>query len=294
VETQLFNGEYFIQQPDAAHPDSPGTFNGCPIEQVMGQNWAYQVGLGDIIDHQKVLTALNSIWKYNYTTDVGSYRAIFKPGRWLAMPGDGGLIMCTLPYGGKTPTWGNPSFYNNECWPGSEYEETALMMWDGLVDKALTEIKTLQTRHDGAKHNPWNECEAGNHYSRSMASYGVFIAACGFEYNGPEGAMAFAPRVAPENFKSAFTSAEGWGGFSQKYDGKGMDASITLRYGKLHLKTLSLVPPPGSQALEAKAQIDGQNMPVSLSRQGCRISLHFSPDLLMTTGQSLTVTLCAK
>jgi non-lysosomal glucosylceramidase len=291
VETQLFNGEYFIQQPDAAHPKSLGTLNGCPIEQLMGQNWAYEVGLGDIVDRGKALTALNSIWKYNYTTDVGPYRTVFKPGRWLAMSGEGGLIMSTQPYGGEMATWKNPSFYNNECWAGSEYEATALMMWDGLVDKALAEIKTLQMRYDGAKRNPWDECEAGGHYSRSMAGYGVFTAACGFEYNGPQGAMAFAPRVGPENFKAAFTSAEGWGSFSQKYNGTGMDASVTLRYGKLRLKTLSLVVPPGSQGLGAKAQVDGKDVPVSISQLDGRVSLDFSSDLLMTAGQSLTVTL---
>jgi non-lysosomal glucosylceramidase len=291
VETQLFNGEYFIQQPDPAHPDSQGTFKGCPIEQLMGQSWAYQVGLGDIIDRQKALTTLDSIWKYNYTTDVAPYRTIFTPGRWLALPGEGGLIMCTLPYGGRMPVWKNPSFYDNECWTGSEYEETALMMWDGLVDKALAEIKTVQERYDGAKRNPWDECEAGGHYSRSMADYGVFIAACGFEYNGPAGTMAFAPRVSPENFASAFTGASGWGSFRQKYNGKGMEDSITLRYGELRLKTLGLAPPPGIRLSEVKAQVGGRDVPVSLTQTGDHISLHFSSGLLVTQDQDLIITL---
>jgi len=294
IETQLFNGEYFIQQPDPAHPESPGTFNGCPIEQLMGQNWAYEVGLGDIVDRNKSLTALNSIWKYDYTTDAGLYRDAFKTGRWYAMKDEGGLIMCTFPKGGVDAlTKGSPGFaaYDNECWTGSEYEETALMMWDGLVDKALAEIKTVQARYDGAKRNPWDECECGSHYSRAMSSYGVFTAACGFEYDGPKGVMAFAPRVAPENFKAAFTSAEGWGSFSQKYAGKGMNASLTLRYGKLRLKTLSLILPAGSHAQKVKAQVDGKDHPVSLTRQGDRVSFDFPSDLLMTTGQSLSITI---
>jgi non-lysosomal glucosylceramidase len=292
IESQLFNGEYFIQQPDPAHPASAGTFTGCPIEQLMGQNWAYEVGLGDIVDHGKAVTALNSIWKYNYTTDAGLYRDTFKIGRWYALKGEGALIMCTFPQGGEDALKKGDAFasaYDNETWAGSEHEATALMMWDGLVDKALAEVRTIQDRYDGSKRNPWDECECGSHYSRSMASYGVFVAASGFEYNGPEGSMAFAPRVGPEDFKAAFTSAEGWGSFRQKYVGQGMIASLGLRYGKLHLKTFSLILPAGSTAQSAKAQVNGQDQPLSVTRKDNRITLAFSSDVSLTTGQSLNI-----
>jgi non-lysosomal glucosylceramidase len=292
IESQLFNGEYFYHQPDPAHADSPGTFNGCTLEQLMGQNWAYQVGMGDIVDPAKVRTAIDSIWKNNYTSDAGAYRKVFTAGRWYAMDGEGGLIMCTFPHGGEeTLKKGNTGFsaYDNECWPGSEYEITATMMWKGEVDRALTEMKTLNERFDAAKRNPWDECECGSHYSRSMASYGVFTAACGFEYDGPKGAMAFAPRVQPENFKAAFTSAQGWGSFSQKYDGTGLDATLALRYGQLRLKTLSLIVPSQNQTAGATAQVNGKSVPVTSSRIGNRITITFSTDLHLSAGQNLKI-----
>jgi uncharacterized protein (DUF608 family) len=293
LETQLFNGEYFYHVADPAHPESPGTYNGCPIEQLMGQNWAYEVGLGDIVDHAKALTALDSMWKYNYTTDAGLYRDKFKPGRWYANAGESGLIMCTFPNGGEDAlAKGHPGFaaYDNECWSGSEYEAAALMMWDGKVDKALAEVKSLQERYAAAKRNPWNELECGSHYSRAMSDYGVFIAACGYEYDGPTGSMAFAPRVSPENFKSAFTSAEGWGSYSQKYNGKGIDAALNLRFGTLRLKHLSLVLPAGGSAQGAKVAIEGKDQPVTVTRQGDWITLSFSSDAVISAGQSLNVT----
>jgi non-lysosomal glucosylceramidase len=294
IETQLFNGEYFFHQPDPAHPESPGTFNGCAIEQLMGQNWADQVGLGDILDPAKVHTALDSIWKYDYTTDVGPYRNAFKPGRWFALPGEGALLMCTFPHGGeetlkKGIDWA--SAYVDETWAGSEYEIAGTMMWAGQVDKALAEVKTVQERYDGAKRNPWDEIECGSHYSRSMASYGVFNAACGFEYDGPKQTMAFAPRVHPENFRAAFVAAQGWGGFSQKTDGSALTAKLEVRHGALDLKQLALILPADDDGTRITATIAGKPVQVTPTASDRRVTLAFPQGLHLREGQTLEVAL---
>ncbi len=43
--------------------------------------------------------ALAALWKYNFAPDVGPFRKAHKPGRWYAMAGEAGLIMCTWPQG---------------------------------------------------------------------------------------------------------------------------------------------------------------------------------------------------
>ncbi|MCH5376835.1 MAG: non-lysosomal glucosylceramidase, partial [Planctomycetes bacterium] len=97
----LFNGEYFIQIEDPAHLDAIGVGQGCYIDQVFGQSWAFQVGLGRLFDREKTLSALRSLWKYSFVPDVGPFREKFERGRWYAAAGDAGLLMCTWPKGGR-------------------------------------------------------------------------------------------------------------------------------------------------------------------------------------------------
>ena len=293
AETKLFNGEYFIHEMDPKNPESPGSFNGCEIDQLFGQSQAYQVGLGQIIDPDKVTTALNSLWKYNFTTDVGKYREKFKPGRWYAMPGEGGIIMCTWPYGGdEALKRGNAQFaaYLNECMNGFEYGCTSLMIWQGLVDKALAHTRAIHERHDGSKRNPWNEVECGSHYSRSMASYGLFTAISGFECDGPKGYICFAPRLTPENFKCAFTSAEGWGSFEQQASSVGLKARLAVKWGHLRLKELALVPlPAGTTPASATVTHDGKQLPNSLKMKDGKAVITLADELVIPAGGVLQI-----
>ncbi|MGC4013545.1 MAG: GH116 family glycosyl-hydrolase [Luteolibacter sp.] len=97
---KLFNGEYYVQIEDPAHPEAIGVGTGCYIDQVMGQFWANQTGLGRLYqaDHQK--SALRALWKYNFITDYWTFRKGFPNGRFYGTDGDYGLLMCTWPKGG--------------------------------------------------------------------------------------------------------------------------------------------------------------------------------------------------
>jgi non-lysosomal glucosylceramidase len=295
IENHLWNGEYFFHEADPNH-DSTGTYDGCPIEQLMGQSWAYAVGLGNIIDPQKANRAIEAIWQYDYTTDAGLYRQSYPDGRWYASPGESGLIMCTFPrstdgHGKGDKNGGGFCGYDREMWTGSEYEITAAMMWEGQVDKALAEVRSINDRYNGAKRNPWDECECGSHYSRAMSGYGVFIAACGYEYDGPKGTMAFAPRVHPEDFQAAFTAAEGWGRFSQKTDADGLTVTLDLRHGHLKLNQLALMLPAGKNAAHVTATVAGHAAPVTFTQADGRVTLVFSSGLHLAEGEPLQISL---
>ncbi|MBW8040752.1 MAG: hypothetical protein FVQ85_12210 [Planctomycetes bacterium] len=294
IETKLFNGEYFIHEADPEHPESPGVYNGCEYSQLLGQSWAYQVGLGQILDADKVTTALKSLWKYNFSTDVGPFRQVFKSGRWYAMPGEGGLIACTWPRGGQEALKrGNQHFagYLNECQDGYEYGATSLMMWHGLTYRALAHTRTLHDRYNGSKRNPWNEVECGSHYARSMASYGLFTGICGFEYHGPKGYIAFSPRLTPENFRAPFTSAAGWGTFSQKRDRNTQTESIKLKWGRLRLKILAFDLPNDCKAGSISVKCAGKTVKANFKMNNNRIVIDLLNDVNIQRSQAIEITI---
>ena len=103
--------------------------------------------------------------------------------------------------------------------------------------RRLAVERAIHDRYHPAKRNPWNEVECGDHYARAMASYGVFLAACGFEVHGPKGHLAFAPRVNPGDFRAAFVAPEGWGSYAQERKPDAQRHRLELKRGRLRLRT---------------------------------------------------------
>ena len=285
---RLWNEEaqYFFQIRDPQHPKAPGSYDGCDTDQVYGQSWGHQVGLGRILPEKETRKALASLWKYNFAPDVGPYRKLYG-GRWYAMAGEAGLLICTWPQL-KGPK-GNFN-YCNECWAGIEHMVAGHMITEGLVMEGLAVERAVHDRYHASRRNPWNEVECGDHYARSMSSYGVFIAASGFEYHGPRGAMAFAPRLKPENFRSAFTAAEGWGAFAQTCDGSGLRATLEVKWGKVGLKTLALTPAAASTGNPVvTAKLGGQSVPLVSRLENGRVVAEFNQRLTLLPGTKLEV-----
>lgn len=292
IVEQLFDGEYFINKVDEKHLDAINSGTGCEIDQVMGQSWAFQVGLPRVLPEKETKTALQSLWKYNFSPDVGPYRQHYKPGRWYAMAGEAGLLMCSFPRNdwdydkarGKGPEWA--AGYFNECMNGFEYQAAGHMVWEGMLQEGLAVTRAVHDRYHASRRNPWNEVECGDHYARSMASYGVFLAACGFEYHGPKGYIGFAPRLTPENFKAPFTVAEGWGTYSQKDDGGKRKAEIALKWGKLRVKTISLAvtdAKPGN----VKVAVKGKAVDSKFEVKGGKAVITLAADVVINAGESL-------
>jgi uncharacterized protein (DUF608 family) len=298
ITERLFNGEYFIHRPDPKHADAINTNDGCHIDQVYGQSWAFQVGLPRVLPAEPTKSALAALWKYNFTPDVGVYRKNFdvlKGGRWYAMPGEGGLLMCTWPKGGaeKAAGKGDATFvgYFNECMTGFEYQVAGHMIWEGLVEQGLAVTRMIHDRYHASKRNPWNEVECSSHYARAMASHGVYLAACGFEYDGPKGRLAFAPRLTPGNFRAAFTTAEGWGTFSQKSEGRRLKAELQVTWGRLRLNELALELGDVRSVGRDRVTVGGKTVAVQFRRDAKWFRLQLEPAAVLDPARPMVVTI---
>ncbi|MFZ5831079.1 MAG: GH116 family glycosyl hydrolase [Planctomycetota bacterium] len=283
---RLFDGEYFFQEVDLKKHPKFQYGHGCLSDQVFGQGWAHQVALGYLYPREQIVSALRSIWKYNWAPDVAPHNSAHLPERWFARPGEAGLFTCTWP---KSPHLAEGVRYRDEVWTGIEYQVAGNMAWDGLLTEALAMCRGVHERYHPSKHNPWNEVECGDHYARGMASYGVFLGLCGFEYHGPRAHLGFAPRTTPEDFRAAFTAAEGWGTISQQREGANQRQQIEPKWGSLKVQTLAFELPEGATLKETVVRLDEEQVPAEAKQQGRRVSIELSQPIVVRENQSLTV-----
>ncbi|HEU5069414.1 MAG TPA: GH116 family glycosyl-hydrolase [Verrucomicrobiae bacterium] len=292
---RLYEDGYFVNRPDPRHLDAINSGSGCEIDQVFGQSWAFQVGLPRVLPETETRSALRALWRYNFTPDVGPYRAAYRPGRWYAMPGEAGLLMCTFPRSdwdyaqakGKGPDWA--AGYFDECMNGFEYQVAGHMLWEGMITEGLAITRAVHDRYHASKRNPWNEVECGDHYARSMASYGVYLAACGYEHHRPQAQLAFAPRLAPEDFKAAFTTATGWGSFAQQRGPHALHGQLRLEWGRLTLRRFGLTAP--ATVTSVCVTMEQKPIPATLHRDGERCRIEFHSPVHLVEGDTLEIRL---
>jgi uncharacterized protein (DUF608 family) len=284
---RLWDGEYFIQIVDLKKYPENQYEKGCLSDQLFGQGWAHQLGLGYIYPQKNVTQALDSVWKYNWAPDIAPQNEAHPPERWFALPGEAGLFTCTWP---KSPYLKNGVRYREEIWTGIEYQVAGNMVWEDMTPEALAICNGVEQRYQPAKHNPFNEIECGDHYARAMASWGVYTALAGFEYNGPKGHIGFAPRVTPENFRAAFTAAEGWGSFGQTRGDALQQETIELRWGRAALKTLAFAVPKDWKSPSVEVQFGNKTLSNKTLVSDGRVEIELDKDLTLTPGDRLGVT----
>jgi uncharacterized protein (DUF608 family) len=285
---RLFNGEYFVQKVDLAKHPKHQYADGCLADQLFGQGWAHQVGLGYVYPRETVLKALASIWKYDWAPDIGPQNKAHGPQRWFAYPGEAGLFTCTWP---KSKHLGPESvLYRDEVWTGIEYQVANHMAWEGMLTEALAVCRAAHDRYHPSKHNPFNEIECGDHYARAMAAWGMITSLAGFEHHGPRGHLGFAPRLKPEDFKSVFTASEGWGTIAQQRQGGLQINRVAVKWGRVRVRTLAVVLPADAKPGPVSATLDGKALTFQSKAEGSRVVVTLPEGTAVEQGKELALT----
>jgi non-lysosomal glucosylceramidase len=156
-----------------------------------------------------------------------------------------------------------------------------------MVEESLILTRAIHDRYHAAKRNPFNEVECSDHYARAMASYGTFVTACGFTYHGPSGSIGFAPKLSKENFKAAFTAAEGWGTYAEVKKGKQQEHRFELNYGKLVLRDIRLE--KFEKVKGVVVALDSIPVAAVVEQKGASVRVRLSQIVTLEKGQVLTI-----
>lgn len=209
VDEKLWGGEYYVQNIADVNVQPYQYGRGCLSDQVLGQYLAHVAGLGYVLPEAHVKKAIHAVYAHNFRADLTGHENVQ---RTYALPGEGGLLACTWPHGGR-PRF--PFVYCDEVWTGIEYQVAAHLIFEGFVEEGLTVVRAARARYDGVRRNPFNEFECGNHYARAMAAWAVLIALSGYSCDMTTGEQRFAPRINQNDFQCFYSNGREWGVYRQ-------------------------------------------------------------------------------
>ncbi len=232
MESELWDGEYFIQQiqwqglraPEPAEAQSFQTGyspearvileregpkyqygRGCLSDGVLGAWIAACCGVEAFLDPDKVASHLVAVHRYNYRADLSTHANPQRPT--YAVGDEAGLLLCTWPKGGELTL---PFVYSNEVWTGIEYQVASHLMMTGHAAEGLEIVRAVRDRYDGRVRNPFDEYECGHWYARALASYGLLQGLTGIRYDAVERTLYVKPSIAGD-FRSFLATATGYG-----------------------------------------------------------------------------------
>jgi len=296
-DTTLWNGEYYIQLPDPQRRQDYN--NGCAIDQMLGQWWAHELDLGWLYPPERVRTALQALLKHNFRMD---FRGVPQRPRKFVADEDAGLQMICWPKGDRPP---NHIRYADEVMSGFEYSAAAAMVQAGLLTEGFAVVKAAYDRYDGRLRtalagdlkggrsawgysgNPFGDDECGKFYARPMSIWSMLTASQGFIYDGPAGVIGFRPLWKPEDHRSFFTAAEGWGVFTQTRAGGKQTERIDVRDGTLTASTLVFAPDGAVSDVTVTAA--GREVKATHTLEDGRLTVSLGKGVTVEAGQSIEV-----
>jgi len=251
LETELYDGEYFIQKiqytglnapnpAEAASKSFGGEYSkeakellekegpkyqygkGCLSDGILGAWIARMCSLEDPVDAEKIKSHLLAVHKYNLEKNLSDHANPQRPA--YALGDEGGLLLCTWPKGGKLSL---PFVYSDEVWTGIEHHVASHLMLMGHVKEGLEILRASRDRYDGRIRNPFNEYECGHWYARALSSYGYLQALTGVRFDAVEKILYIDSKIG--DFTSFLSTETGFGTVSLKNN----RPSLNIVYGNI-------------------------------------------------------------
>ncbi|MES1197675.1 MAG: GH116 family glycosyl hydrolase [Chitinophagaceae bacterium] len=245
METELYDGEYFIQKIqytglNASNPIEASAISyggkysdeakellqnegpkyqygkGCLSDGVLGAWIAEMCGLESPINKAMIKSHLVAVHKYNLKNNLSDHANPQRPS--FALGDEGGLLLCSWPKGGKLSL---PFVYSDEVWTGIEYQVASHLMLMGKVKEGLEIVRTCRSRYDGRVRNPFNEYECGHWYARALSSYGLLQGLTGVRYDAVDKTLYIDSKIG--DFISFLSTETGFG-------------TVSFKAGKAHIK----------------------------------------------------------
>jgi non-lysosomal glucosylceramidase len=158
------------------------------------------------------------------------------------------------------------------------------MFFSGMTEQGVEYIENVRSRFDGAKRNPWDECEAGHHYVRAMASWSSVVALSGFQYDAGLAHVTATPQYEGASFQCFWATGTGWGTYSLRKTGqRKLHFSLQILAGHLSCKSLELAAP----ALHVTARVGSSDVAASYSKGDTKPVIQFAERLELKQGEQL-------
>ncbi|MDO4273512.1 MAG: GH116 family glycosyl hydrolase [Eubacteriales bacterium] len=228
MDKELWNGSYYEQKisDEDLNKYRYQYGKGCLSDQLLGQELAHLYGLGYILPKEHVAKSVKAVYDYNFKESLEGHESVQ---RTYAFEDEGGLLLCSWPLGGRPK---QPFVYSDEVWTGIEYQVAVHLIYEGFTQEALEMINVLRKRYDGTRRSPYNEIECGNHYTRSMAAWGLLVSLSGYEFDLTQNKVSFSPRINQEDFTCFYSNGTSWGVYQQKFNDKGtMEKELISLWG---------------------------------------------------------------
>lgn len=277
-DAELWNGHYY-QMSRSIGDGHQST--GIMLAGMVGQWVAHLCDLGYVFPPDKVRAHNLAAFRY--------CRQATRPGMPLVNPQDGiAYVNANWPDGSGPKgegQWSAP-------WTGIEYMYASALGFEGLTDQAVTVVSDVYDRYV-KRRAPWDHIECGDHYYRPLGVWAVLLSLQGFRWDATRYSLGFTPRIQPNDHRSLFCTAAGWGDYYAQTQGKRRQHRLVLKSGTLPLRelTFGLSAHEGSQP-GAHLIVLHQGQPIHATAVPAdgRLAIRFAAPLLLHPQEDVTVT----